>query len=389
MYKGNHPRGGASQDRPFYAQPHGNSRSFNRSASEVPRVVASALKVKNFRRLVDAIGEEQLAVKLDLSLPRIKEIAEGVNLSNETAYHIESTLGLQVGFIDQVNPVLTPEDILRLNSVHQEPKQDDPPISSSLKLVQPRSEKPTENPLAQQEPPMPKQAKPMPPQNTAGTPATSEDILREVRRVNLQLLTTRPGTKTQLSRLTGLSAANVSHRLHGNKIFDRDTGVFFGDKLGLPEGWFEVPQTEESIPPGTLNMLLDKSSEPLPSSLRAKPASRKRVASVKAPALTIPSNLAPTQGAGTLALSGSSLGRAQGESTGGVPAKVSPANVAKPEAVPSAIVHAVAPAPSRLAPSGKVGPIVTALLQTLTLKAQEGRLTEEQALQMLVDAASV
>jgi hypothetical protein len=324
------------------------------------------------------------------------------------AYHIENTLGLQSGFIDQVNPQLTAEDILRLNSPQVEPKHEElsVPIPVPVPQKAPVTTVSSQAPLSSTtlETSMPKKA-PTPAQQEIATPTAAvaalspEEQLREIRRSNLQLLTTRPGTKTQLGRLTGLSAANVSHRLHGNKIFDYETSLFFGETLGLPQGWFETPQSEETIPADTMQMLLDKSSQAMPSQVNAKPVVRRKA--VSAPAAAIPTGLAPTRAAqATLSLSGAALGRTAAPVVAPVVApatvaRVEPAPVARvapapapaPVAEASPVVRAAAPAP-KFAPTGKLGPIVEALMQTLALKAKDGKLTEERALQMLVDAAT-
>lgn len=404
MYKGNRPsRGGPGNERSQYAGPphQAPQRSFRPQTSEIPREVASALKVKNFRKLVDAVGEEHLAVKLDLTIQRVKEMADGINLSNEMAYHIESSLGLQSGFIDQVNPLLTPEDIERLKTATSEPKHEEVaparlvsvapaiPATSATSVTAPNEE------LT-----MVKKSKQIAAKSSASVPAAdaTEAQLREVRRLNLVLLTSRPGTKTQLGALTGLSAANVSHRLHGNKIFDAETGTFFAGKLGLPDGWFEQEQSEATIPEATLALLTVKDANgkgtprsPHAAAPRAKP---------KGPVVTIPKNLAPT----TPIRSG--LQMSIGRSSVPTPPAITPPRAvrapapvaaAKPQAAPapvaraaaSPVVHAAAAPVEALRPTRHVGSIVEALLQTLSLKAQNGQLSEEKALQMLVEVASI
>lgn len=422
----------------FAPPAHASPKPFNRAPAAAPHTVASALKVKNFRRLIDALGEEQLAVRLDLTLQRVKEMGEGINLSDEIAYHIENALGLQSGFIDQVNPMLSSDDVLRLKSPLSEPKVEEPRIRIVRDTRPALVASPGPTPAAAapltldtKEPSMPSK-----PATGSGAVAQSskpqaasakEERQRQIRRDNLQLLTTQPGTKTALGRLTGLSAANVSHRLHGNKIFDDLTAVFFCETLGLPKGWFEVPQSEKTIPADTLKMLLDKDSVAHASSVPAKPVLAPK-AKAATPVPAVPTNLAPTKAREPAVaaaapsaprLSGALLGRAPGAPPPTVSrtnAPAAPAVSVKRSTPAPALVRApaapvqkaapVAPAPAlariaspvarvapaavapALAPTSMVGPITEALMRTLALKSQEGKLSEERALQLLVDVAA-
>ncbi|MFL9937579.1 hypothetical protein P0D88_53925, partial [Paraburkholderia sp. RL18-103-BIB-C] len=53
---------------------------------------------------------------LDSSLTRVAELINGERFTPETAFHIETTLGLPDGFFDQPNPALTSETISRLKA---------------------------------------------------------------------------------------------------------------------------------------------------------------------------------------------------------------------------------------------------------------------------------
>jgi hypothetical protein len=57
-----------------------------------------------------------IALGLDSNLTRVAELINGERFTPETAFHIETTLGLPDGFFDQPNPVLTPEIVARLRS---------------------------------------------------------------------------------------------------------------------------------------------------------------------------------------------------------------------------------------------------------------------------------
>src|ERR1700694_6025973 len=81
-----------------------------------PAQTASIFKTRSFKLLVDAVGAENIALGLDSHLTRVAELVNGERFTPETAFHIETTLGLPDWFFDQPNPVLTPEIIARLRS---------------------------------------------------------------------------------------------------------------------------------------------------------------------------------------------------------------------------------------------------------------------------------
>ena len=77
---------------------------------------ASIFKTRSFQLLVDAVGAENIALGLDSNLTRVAELIKGERFTPETAFHMETTLGLPHGFFDQPNPVLAAETIARLRS---------------------------------------------------------------------------------------------------------------------------------------------------------------------------------------------------------------------------------------------------------------------------------
>lgn len=84
---------------------------------------------------------------------------------------------------------------------------------------------------------------------------TAELDLETVRCKNMRRLTGPFGAKTQLAQITGLSRGNISHRLHGKKIFDTETAVMFCKALRLPEDWLDVPRRDRDIPAQTVELL--------------------------------------------------------------------------------------------------------------------------------------
>jgi hypothetical protein len=92
-----------------------------------PVQTASIFKTRSFQLLVDAVGAENIALGLDSNLTRVAELIKGERFTPETAFHMETTLGLPRGFFDQPNPVLAPETIARLKSPLDFVQPDDEP----------------------------------------------------------------------------------------------------------------------------------------------------------------------------------------------------------------------------------------------------------------------
>lgn len=426
------PPHGAHEKSSFTTQrapyPHRGPRPV---AVEPPKAMASALRVKNYRLLLSEVGEENLAVALDLTLHRIKELAEGLNFSNETTHHIETTLGLNSGFLDQVNPLLSASDIERIKAAPSTPSDDyveDTPAApiSEAPAARPAAslEEASSYPHAQvnatpqnivsMEPTVSQTALPV---AEAATPALPVIDLAEQRRLNFQTLTARSGAKTAMARVTGLSPANISHRLHGNKIFDANEAAFFCEKLGLPADWFEAPRTEADVPAETYALLglQNVASKPQGASKGPKGPRKPRV--MAAPPL------APTQS--EVGLSALARGKAPDPASSttvsettlspGTPVPASESSrvlQARAQQTPPQ-VPAVTPSTASvdsqpiLAPSGSsgispftapallsaegqgVGPIAEALVRTLAAKSRAGALTEERALQLLVEIAAL
>src|SRR6201993_4112452 len=77
---------------------------------------ASIFKTRSFQFLVNAVGAENIAIALESNMTRVAELMKGERFTPETAFHMETTLGLPHGFFDQPNPALAPETIARLKS---------------------------------------------------------------------------------------------------------------------------------------------------------------------------------------------------------------------------------------------------------------------------------
>lgn len=364
--------------------------------------LAKALKVRNFKLLIAELGEENLAVLLEFSVQRVKELAEGLNFTDELSYHIEQALGLPSGFLDQVNPVLTQEERTRLKTLeqgqHDELQQRDSGVA--------HQEHP---PVLNDETKESNMATAEAAARKGTTAEPNEEALRVIRRENLALLTNRQGAKSQLAKLTGLSAANISHRLHGNKHFDAVTGEQFASVLGLPKNWFDSPKAEGDIPKKVLELL---SPDGKPAPAREGGAAKANGAAAKGGAAktpgkpgrkpgstagaarkspgSVPAGLAPTTGSG-LASPSVTAGAAAGAGTvAALPRRpaAAPAAPATPRAA-AAAAQGSAAADAIQAVGGNVGPITAALLRTIALKSRDGKFSEDDALKMLTDVAAL
>ncbi|SAL83571.1 hypothetical protein AWB67_06443 [Caballeronia terrestris] len=252
---------------------------------------ASIFKTRSFQFLVDAVGAENIALGLDSNLARVNELMKGERFTPETAFHMETTLGLPHGFFDQPNPVLAAETIARLRSpldfVQTDaepeavgetfepdcaPRVSDQPFledrvpkksemqkkapGGSSKLVQNSSDA-TGEPIARtavKEAPMKVKtsvkASPQP------SLALDNAAIQNIRRANLHVLTTRNGSKAKLGSVMGLTGSNMAHRLHGKKRMDDAEANRFTERLGLPNGWLDTPRSEADIPEPVSGLLL-------------------------------------------------------------------------------------------------------------------------------------
>lgn len=55
---------------------------------------ASIFKTRSFQFLVDTVGAENIAIALESSMTRVAELMKGERFTPETAFHMETTLGL-------------------------------------------------------------------------------------------------------------------------------------------------------------------------------------------------------------------------------------------------------------------------------------------------------
>ena len=432
-----------NQKRP--ARDQSPSRETNGAATP-----ASIIKTRSLRFLVDAVGAENIALGLDSSMIRIAELMRGERFTPETAFHMETTLGLPSGFLDQLHPVLSPETIARLKAplefVHTDEMTDEgdieatPILSSAQKpsLLVSSSPKDMTMPSksskeASGAPKIRVQKASAPTSGQAAraggspTPHQSHQVagrkqaaqrnggvtVERIRQANLHVLTTRNGSKVKLGAVLGLSGSNMAHRLHGKKRMDDAEAERFTAGLGLPAGWLDTPRAEADIPESVAQLLAPASRVRAPGQAQAPTAAAayedtpvaatptsendRAVPSITSDPHTEP---LPTDAAGD----GGSVASAQHKNVSSAVAMRADGPVERieshtPAAVsaPVASQPAVAMSPPADTPSSPtsatnldgldgISPIAEALLKTLAGKARTGRLDELKALELLQQA---
>lgn len=306
---------------------------------EKPAVpLANALWLRNFNELISRYSEENMSLALDLPLPRVKELAQGLNFSQEIAHHIEQSLRLAPGYLGQVNPRLTDEASALLAN----------PLAYREQLTDQAPSAPASTPA----PPAatPSRTAPMP----APAPSRASEPVQILRRANLALVTQPKGAKTVLAELMGVSPAILSHRLHGVKpVRDRDVEAI-STLLQLTPGWFDTPHQPSDVP-ADLEQRLNTALAQHPAKLKAppRPVVTPSASSPPPKQLTAPSAPAPAR-----ALT--------------PPRSIAPLKSAAP------LPRAEAPAPLET-----LSPLADALLKTLSAKAHEGKLPDKTVLKLL------
>ncbi|MGF7001548.1 hypothetical protein [Paraburkholderia sp. GAS32] len=253
---------------------------------------ASIFKTRSFQFLVDAVGAENIALGLESNMTRVAELMKGERFTPETAFHMETTLGLPHGFFDQPNPALAAETIARLKSPldfvrtvdESEVVPETPEPASAVKGGQ----QPFPKDSLFEETQMPKRAtggspravmnsrsemaeQPKPhalrkgssskdrtsPEMARQQPLALDDsaVVGNIRRANLHVLTARNGSKARLGVVMAMSGSNMAHRLYGKKRMDSVEANRFTERLGLPTGWLDTPRSEAEIPESVSRLL--------------------------------------------------------------------------------------------------------------------------------------
>jgi len=446
-YSGSRDKGQRQSRQPAKTTSHRQNKPYVKAPpTRDPAHTASIFKTRSFKLLVDAVGAENIALGLDSNLTRVAELVNGERFTPETAFHIETTLGLPDGFFDQPNPVLTPETIARLKSpldfIHANAE---PEIAYEQALkpapVTQANHPPTLTDRLPREPEMPKKTNGGSPRAvaksnaTAAKPATATPLksapakvkassksgaqqtlplndvaaLENIRRANLHVLTSRKGSKVRLGAVMEISDSNMANRFYGQKRMNDAEANRFTERLGLPTGWLDVPRSVTDIPESVSDLLVPSSrhhasaQQELPPTIEPKATAAKKPAATKAKTagarLTLPS---AATGTGGPASDAAEPNLVTGQLDQAAPSAVEPAvrqtgdndvsfSAARQQFAPASVTEVITE-PRRLTSATSlddllgIEPIAEALIKTLAGKARTGRLDEMKALELLQQA---
>ena len=446
-YSGSRDKGQRQSRQPSKATSHRQNKPYVKAPpTRDPAHTASIFKTRSFKLLVDAVGAENIALGLDSNLTRVAELVNGERFTPETAFHIETTLGLPDGFFDQPNPVLTPETIGRLRSPLDFIHANAEPESTYEQVLKPApvtqaNHQPTLTDRLPREPEMPKKTNGGSPRavaksnTTAAKPATATPtksapakvkapsksgaqqtlplndvaVLENIRRTNLHVLTSRKGSKVRLGAVMEISDSNMANRFYGQKRMDDAEANRFTERLGLPTGWLDVPRSITDVPESVSDLLVPPSrrhasaQQELPPAIEPKALAAKKSAGTKAKTtgarLALPPD-ADSTGAPTGVAAETNAVRGQrdqavpstGESAIRQPVDNDVSFSAARQQFAPASVTQVITEPRCLTSATSldnlqgIEPIAEALIKTLAGKARTGRLDEMKALELLQQA---
>ncbi|SAK82192.1 hypothetical protein AWB78_03996 [Caballeronia calidae] len=431
------------------SSPNRQRQPHTKAPDRDPAQTASIFKTRSFQFLVNAVGAENIALGLESSMTRVAELMKGERFTPETAFHMETTLGLPHGFFDQSHPVLTPETIARLKSPldfvqsDEEPEAESqaPEPAAALNVGQQsfleeslpeEAEMPKKAPIGSSptarngasemaKQPRHRAARSESPAKSKTSEKASQQqplalndraAVENIRRANLHVLTTRNGSKVKLGVVMAMSGSNMAHRLHGKKRLDDVEAGRFTERLGLPVGWLDTPRSESEIPesvsllltPGLRGRAAAQQQEPLSTATNdggsekrpnatGRKRSARRVNLGDAQELTVPANV-PNEEPMAVGLQdpvtdspGEPAGRSVDESEEVFPGP-SPTTI---EALPAPMAQRDLASPpvasvTSLDNLDGIAPIAEALIKTLAGKARTGRLDELKALELLQQA---
>jgi len=449
-YSGPRDKGQRQSRQPSNTTSHRPNKPYVKApTARDPAQTASIFKTRSFKLLVDLVGAENIALGLDSNLTRVAELVNGERFTPETAFHIETTLGLPDGFFDQPNPVLTPETIGRLRSpldfIHANAEPD---IAYEQVLkpapVTQANQHSTLTDRSHREPEMPKKTNVGSPRTvakssaTAAKPATAtapksapakvktpsksgtqqslplNDVaaLENIRRANLHVLTSRKGSKVRLGAVMEISDSNMANRFYGQKRMNDAEANRFTERLGLPTGWLDVPRSVTDIPESVSDLLVPPSRGHASAQQEQSPAIEPKVTAAKKPAgvkakaagarLAIQPDADVTGGPTSVAAETNvvtgKLDQAAASAADPVTRQTVDNDVsfsaARQQFAP-ALVTQVITEPRRLTSATSlddllgIEPIAEALIKTLAGKARTGRLDEMKALELLRQIVSL
>src|SRR5471030_2423582 len=446
-YSGSRDNRQGQPRQPSKTTPHRQNKPYVKAPpTREPSQTASIFKTRSFKLLVDAVGAENIALGLDSNLTRVAELMNGERFTPETAFHIETTLGLPDGFFDQPNPVLTPETIERLKSpLYFIRANAEPEIAYEQALkpapVTQANHPPTLTDRLPREPEMPKKTNGGSPRavaksnTTAAKPATATPLksapakvkassksgaqqtlplndvaaLENIRRANLHVLTSSKGSKVRLGAVMEISDSNMANRFYGQKRMNDAEADRFTERLGLPTGWLDVPRSVTDIPESVSGLLAPplrhhaSAQQELPPAIEPKATAAKKPAGTKAKTAGARLALPPdANGTGGPASDAAETNVVTGQLDQAAPSAVEPAvrqtvdndvsfSAARQQLAPAPVTQVITE-PHRLTSATSlddllgIEPIAEALIKTLAGKARTGRLDEMKALELLQQA---
>jgi hypothetical protein len=434
-YSGSRDKGQRQSRQPSKTTSHRQNKPYAKAPpTRDPAQTASIFKTRSFKLLVDAVGAENIALGLDSNLTRVAELINGERFTPETAFHIETTLGLPDGFFDQPDPVLAPEIVARLRSpldfihANAEPESTYEQVFERAPVPQ-ANHHPTLTDRLPREPEMPKKtnggspravtksntlaAKPataIPPQSTpAKVKASSKSgtqqslalndaaTVESIRRTNLHVLTSRKGSKVRLGAVMEISDSNMANRFYGQKRIDDAEANRFTKRLGLPDGWLDVPRSVTDIPAPVSDLLVPASrrnvaaQQELPPAVEPTTIAAKKLASTKVETAGARHALPPdADNTSVLTSVAAETNVDMGQQDQTLPFASEPAirqpadNGVSSFAVRQQFVPAISA--TSLDNLQGIEPIAEALIKTLAGKARTGHLGEMKALELLQQA---
>ncbi len=447
-YSGSRDKGQRQSRQPSNSTSHRQNKPYVKAPpARDPAHTASIFKTRSLKLLVDAVGAENIALGLDSNLARVSELLNGERFTPETAFHIETTLGLPDGFFDQPNPVLTPETIERLKSpldfihTNAEPEIAYEQVLKPTSVMQANHTALTDR--LPREPEMPKKtngaalravaksntpaakpaaATPLKSASAKGKassksetqhslPLNDVSALEKVRRANLHVLTSPKGSKVRLAAVMEMSESNMANRFYGQKRMDETEANRFTERLGLQAGWLDVPHSVTDVPKSVSELLTSplrhaSSEQDLPSAIAPKAIALKKRAGTKAKNAGAQITLPPdTNGTGDTTDIATETNVLKEQLDRAVPSAADPAirqtadndvsiSAAPQQLTPASVTHVLIE-PRRLTTTTSlddlqgIEPIAEALLKTLAGKARTGRLDEMKALELLRQIVSL
>ncbi|MFM0498472.1 hypothetical protein [Paraburkholderia caledonica] len=428
-----------------HSQPGRRRPPYVNAPSQDAAPTASIFKTRSFQYLVDRVGAENIALGLGSNMARVAELIRGERFTPETAFHMETTLGLPHGFFDHPNPALTPETVLRLKSPLDFVQPDDEPTATpetpmrtsvvnggrppflvdtlSREAQMPKKAtggstmavKSTRKQMVEQR--VPRAPRKISPSKDKTSPAGTlqqalalddSAAIENIRRTNLHVLTGRNGSKVRLGVVMSMGKSNIAHRLYGKKRLDSVEANRFTERLGLPTGWLDTPRSEAEIPESVSNLLTPASRgrgpAEQPQGLAAATTAHEpndptdaRTGRTGAAPQTGPESFPPalagvieekqlvvTSSRGNGAVIADALARRSPRGSNGE-ARATSEPLRAAEAPQQPLVSSPASVTSLDNLHG-IAPIAEALLKTLAGKARTGRLDELKALELLQQA---